>query len=530
MINKRKAFINGKIYTVDNSNPWAEALFVEGNYFKYVGTNEEVKQLIDSSTEIIDLKGHLVLPGFIDSHLHLMMGGFSLREVNLATVKSKKEFQNRLVDYVDELNPKFVKGGGWDHEIFNHPVLPDKDWIDEVVPDRPVFLTRLDLHMGLANSKALELAGITGDSVNPEGGVIQRDSAGKLTGILKDEAMQLIYRQMPQPTEDASIKAFKAALNEFKKFGITSVHDISRPRDLSFYHQLFLDGKLTCRINTITPITELESLINSGISFGFGNEYIKTGSVKAFSDGSLGSNTAWLFENYKDDPSTNGLPTDIVNSGRLKELTLKADQNKIQIATHAIGDKANDYVCSLYENATRENNKWERRHRIEHAQHMKHSQITRMKNENIIASMQPVHLMYDGVWCENKLNNDQLNSSYLIKSLLNAGVKVCFGSDWTVAPLNPLMGIFAAVTRRTNKGNNHKLVAIEGISVADAIKCYTLNAAYASYEEKIKGSIEAGKLADFIVLDKNIFELLPEAIIDTKIIMTVFDGEVINSI
>ena len=401
---EEKAFVNGKIYTVNEKEPTAEAVLIKGNRIIFVGSNKDVKQRYNNETQVIDLKGKLMLPGFIDGHVHLINGGYYLLGLDLRPAKSTKSFIQILKKYVESNNGKWITGGNWDHEAWEKKDLPVKEMIDPFTQNLPVFIERLDRHLGLANSFALKLAGITKDTKDPEGGTIIKDSkTGEPTGILKDNAMTLIYSIIPDHTKEENYKAGLAALEEAKKNGITSVQDITYKNNLITYQQLEKNGKLTCRIYTRLPIADYKNLADAGIQYDFGNNKLKLGSLKAFSDGSLGSATAWFFERYNQDTTTYGLPTDIVSDGRLEKWAIEADKNKLQICTHAIGDRANAYMLDLYEKIETVNPKWERRFRIEHAQHVRTSDIKRFSRLKVIVSAQPYHCIDDGVWAEKRI-------------------------------------------------------------------------------------------------------------------------------
>ncbi|MHB1687948.1 MAG: amidohydrolase [Ignavibacteriaceae bacterium] len=525
----KKTFVNGKIFTVNEKQPLTEAVVVQGNKILFTGSNNDAKIFIDKSTEVIDLKGKLMLPGFIDSHVHFIAGGFYLQGLDLRPAKSSEEFQYILKIYIERNRGKWITGGSWDHEAWESKLFPTKEMIDDFSGDTPVFISRLDGHIALANSLALKLARITKDTQNPEGGIIEKyPSRGEPTGILKDNAMLLISSIIPPPAPEEYYKAGLAALEEAKRFGVTSVHDISYKNDFAAYQNLDRDKKLTCRIYTRLPIADYNNLINAGVRFNFGNEKIKIGSLKAFSDGSLGAGTAWFFESYKDDKTNFGLPMEIVSNGNLEKWAMEADKNYLQLSIHAIGDRANSYVLDLYEKIQNTNHAWDRRFRIEHAQHVRKADLKRFAKLNAIVSAQPHHCFDDGAWAERKINEDQIEEAYSFKSFLENGIKLCFGSDWTVAPLNPLSGIYSAVTRNTSDGKKpNGWIPGEKISVEDSIQCYTINGAYASFEENIKGSIETGKLADMVVLSEDILSIDPNLIKDVKVDMTVFDGEII---
>jgi len=523
------AFINGKIYTVNKKFPLAESVIIEGNKITFVGSNVEAKKIIDEKTNVIELKGKLMLPGFIDNHTHFISGGFYLMGLNLRNAKSTSEFKNIIKDYAEKNLGKWITGGNWDHEAWETKELPHKNWIDEFTKETPVFVDRYDGHIALANSYALKLAGINKDTPNPEGGLIEKDTeTGEPTGILKDNAMSLISSIIPEQSDQDYQKACLIALEEAKRFGVTSIQDITYNRDLKTYQKIEKEGKLTCRIYTRLPISDYEHLIRLGIESGFGSDKIKVGSLKAFADGSLGASTAWFFEPYTQDTTNSGLPMEIVTNGDLEKWALEADLNKLQLSIHAIGDRANSFILDLFEKIKNKNPEWDRRFRIEHAQHIRFQDIPRFKQIGVIASVQPYHCIDDGVWAEKRIGSERIKYTYPFRSFLVHDVMLCFGSDWTVAPLNPLTGIYAAVTRRTvDDKNPDGWIPEQKITVEEAVKCYTINNAYASFEENIKGSIEVGKLADLVVLSEDIFLIDPIKIKEVKVEMTIFDGKII---
>jgi predicted amidohydrolase YtcJ len=524
----KKAFINGKIYTVNERQPFAETVITEGNKIIFTGSAQDAEQYIDNSTDVIDLNGKLMLPGFIDNHVHFTDGGFYLLGIDLRPAKSTAEFKKILKDYTEKHRGKWITGGNWDHEAWEVNDLPTKEMIDEFSGDTPIFVDRFDGHMGLANSYALNLAGITKDTESPEGGLIVKDpETGKPTGILKDNAMSLMYKVIPPPSADEVYEAALTALDEAKRFGVTSVQDMTFPADLRAYQRLENEDKLTCRIYTRFPIDNYKDLVDHIKKNGRGSDKLRHGSLKAYSDGSLGSMTAWFFEPYNQDTTTSGLPMEIILNGNLEKWAFDADKNKLQISTHAIGDAANAYMLELYKKIKEKNPAWDRRFRIEHAQHVRFEDIPEFRSTGVIASVQPYHCIDDGVWAEKRIG-DRIKYTYPFAAFLDFGVNLCFGTDWPVAPLNPLLGIYAAVTRRTlDDKNPDGWIPEQKITVEEAIKCYTINSAYASFEENIKGSIEAGKLADMIVLSDDIFTIDPVKIKDVNIEMTIFDGEII---
>jgi len=528
----KKAFINGKIFTVNPKQEWVEAVVTAGNKIIYVGSSDGAKKYIDDFTEVIDLNGKLMLPGFIDCHAHIVMGGEFLLNVNLTDVVTINEFKERIKNFALNNPNKWMIGGNWNHQLWKDAELPKKEWIDQFTKDTPVFVSRMDYHMVLANSYVLNLAGITKNTPDPAGGTIIKDPVtGEPTGILKDKAMDLVYRIIPKPTDKEFAEAIDAAMNEARRFGVTSIHDISYKNHLGALQNAERENRLTCRVYSRLLLENYKDFINSEIQFNFGNDKLKIGSLKAFADGSLGSSTAYFFESYEDDLNNYGLPMDVLSDGRLEKWMVESDKNKLQLSIHAIGDRAISELLDIVENMNRENPDWDRRFRLEHAQHITESDIRRSADLGVIVSAQPYHLYDDGCWAEKKIGKERLKNMLAFKSLLNNGVNLCFGSDWSVSTMNPIEGIYAAVTRQTADGKNpNGLIPEEKLTVEEAVQCYTINAAYASFQEEKVGSIEPGKFADLVILSDNIFEIDPPKIRDVKVITTVFDGELIYTI
>jgi hypothetical protein len=314
-----KAFINGKIYTVNEQQPYAEMVMTKGNKITYVGKTN--LNIIDVQTEVIDLEGKLMLPGFNDSHLHFTSGGNYLLGINLRPALSKEEFVEIIQSYILKRSlpvTAWITGGRWDHELWAEKTLPTKELIDPVSENTPVFVSRIDGHVGLANSKALELAGITKDTPDPAGGLIERNKDGNPTGILKDNAMDIVYKIIPPPSLEENIEAALRALEEAKKLGITSVQDLTQPDEFEAYKKILADGNLTCRIYSIWPIDKYEDIVRAGVTVGNEEGLLKRGGLKGYADGSLGASTAWLFEPYIQNPITSGLAIDIVTNGNLE--------------------------------------------------------------------------------------------------------------------------------------------------------------------------------------------------------------------
>ena len=528
-IAQKICFYNGKVYTVDARSSVAEAVVIENGRILFVGSTSEARTAwSDSRTKMVNLEGKLMLPGFIDNHTHFADGGMYLSGVDLRGAKSTTEFKSILKKYADSHKSEWISSGNWDHESWEVKDLPTKEMIDNLTKDSPVFIDRFDGHMALANSKALTLAGITKDTKSPDGGEIVKDiKTGEPTGILKDSAMSLIYSIIPALTPEQKIKYVQRALQEARENGITSVQDITFQPDLIAFQTLEKEDKLTCRFYTRLPINSYQNLVNTGIQVGFGSNKIKLGSLKAYADGSLGSSTALMFKPYDQNPNVKGLASDIIINGNLTKWATDADKNHLQLSIHAIGDSANYLMLKLFENITKTNPKWDRRFRIEHAQHVRFEDIPLFAKLGVIASVQPYHCIDDGVWAAKRIGT-RIDYTHPYKSFLDAGIKLCMGSDWSVAPLNAILGIYAAVTRQTVDGANPMgWIPKQKIGIADAIKEYTMNNAYAAFEEKEKGSIEPGKLADMVVLSDDILTIKPEKIQSVRVLMTIFDGKIV---
>jgi predicted amidohydrolase YtcJ len=523
--------VNGKIWTVNDKQAEIEAVAVLGNRIAAIGSTEEIRKWIGANTRVIDLQGKRVTPGFNDSHVHFLDGGMGLASVQLRDARTPEEFRDRIRDFAAKLpKGRWILNGNWDHENWTPPALPTRRLIDAVTPDNPVFINRLDGHMCLANSLALKLAGVTRQTPDPPGGAIVRDAGGEPTGVLKDAAMNYVYKVIPSPSEEVMAEAIRAALAYAAENGVTSVQDMSAsPEVFGVYQKLLANGEMTVRVYGIQPLSEWGRLARVGVRAWFGNDKLKVGGLKGFADGSLGSTTALFFEPYLDAPKTSGLPSDeMFPEGKMLDNILDADRAGLQVAVHAIGDKANKTILDVFAEVEKRNGARDRRLRIEHAQHLRPEEIKRFGAERVIASMQPYHAIDDGRWAENRIGPNRAKGTYAFRSLLVAGATLAFGSDWFVAPMEPLMGIYAAVTRRTFDGKRPQgWVPEQKITVAEAVRAFTMGSAYASGDEKVKGSIEVGKLADLVVLSADIFKSDPVEIEKAKVVMTIFDGKVI---
>lgn len=530
-VSAKLVLLNGKVWTVNEKQPEAEAVAVLDNRIIAVGSTKDIRKFIGKQTRVLDLHGRRVVPGFNDAHVHFFNGGAGLASVQLRDAKSPEDFAQRIAAFAKQIpRGRWILEGNWDHENWSPAKLPTRQLIDAVTPNHPVFVQRLDGHMALANSVALKLAGITKSTPDPPGGLIVRDAAGEPTGVLKDAAMNAVYQVIPNPSPAEIAEAVKAAMRYAAENGVTSVQDMSASSEvLRVYQQLLARDELTVRIYGHQPLSQWQRLADVGIRAAFGSDKLKMGGLKGFADGSLGSTTAWFFAPYLDAPSTSGLASDeLVDEAKMQERILKADQADLQVAIHAIGDKANNRILAMFAEAAKQNGARDRRFRIEHAQHLRPEEIQAFAAQKVIASMQPYHAIDDGRWAENRIGAGRAKGTYAFRSLLDAGAILAFGSDWFVAPMEPLMGIYAAVTRRTLDGKRPQgWVPEQKITVAEAIRAYTLGSAYASFDETRKGSIEVGKLADFAVLSADILKINPVEIEKVRVVMTIFDGKVI---
>jgi predicted amidohydrolase YtcJ len=523
---------DGIVWTGDSLRPWAEAVAVSGERIIAVGNSKEIGRLVGRDTRVVDLAGNLLLPGFIDSHTHFLDGGLALLNIRLRDVKTREEFATRVRDKARELaEGEWILNGDWDQQQFDPPELPRREWIDEVTPGHPVCLNRYDGHTVLVNSLGLRISGITAGTPSPPGGEIAKDPRkGEPTGILKDAAIELVSKHIPPPSPDTRLKAAEAALRLAAQKGVCSTHDMaSDTGHFAVYQKLLGAGKLTCRIYLYIPISEVDVYSRLSLKTPFGNDTLKIGGLKGFVDGSLGSSTALFFEPYSDDPKTSGLfHADMFPQGVMEQRLQAAEAAGLQVAVHAIGDRANAVILDLYEKTIARNGPRDRRWRVEHAQHMRPRDMERMAGLAVIASIQPYHAIDDGRWAERKIGPDRCRTTYAFRSLLDQGVKLAAGSDWTVAPLDPLAGIYAAVTRRTTDGKNpYGWYPEQKISLEEALRAYTTNGAFAEFGETTKGKISEGFLADLVVLDKNIFEGPPDKIIEARVRTTIVGGRVV---
>jgi predicted amidohydrolase YtcJ len=518
---------NGTIRTMDPKLPEARALAVLGNKIAAIGTDAEIKRLAGPRTRMIDLNGKTVIPGFNDSHVHFLQTGFQLASVDLRDAATPAEFVRRIKEFAAKLpKGRWILGGKWDHENWTPNDLPTAAMIDAATPDNPVFVSRLDGHMALANSLAMQLAGVSGETKDVDGGEIVRNQNGDPTGVFRDAAMGYINRVIPEAPWEAKLEAAQAASEHAASLGVTSVQDMSSGTDVGVFQELLRSGTLKTRIYACSQLGDYERWARTGVRAAFGDPMLRVGCLKGYADGSLGSTTAWFFEPYLDAPDSVGLASDEIP--RTPELVLGADKAGLQVNIHAIGDRANDEILDIFARTEQANGARDRRFRIEHAQHLRLEDIRRFGGQKIVASMQPFHIIDDGRWAWKRLDAPRLKGTYAFRTLLDTGGVLAFGSDSPVAPLNPLWGVYAAVTRRTLDDKNPTgWIPEQKISVEETVRAYTRGSAFAEFQDAIKGSLEPGKLADFVVLSDNIFSIDPVKIWDVKVRMTVVDGKVV---
>ena len=519
------AIVNAHIWTGNARRPWADALLVEGERIAAVGSSAEIRKRVKPGARVIDAHGMMVTPGFIDAHVHFLDGGFALSSVQLRDAPTKAEFIRRIQAYARTV-PKgtWILNGDWDHTNWGGE-LPERSWIDSVTPDNPVWINRLDGHMNLANSLALSAARITRDTKDVAGGSIVRDAAGNPTGILKDNAQNLMTA-VPDPSLEMNLRALDAAMRYVAERGVTSVDHMGTWDDLAIFERAHHDGLLRTRISAAVPLRTWERLRDTVAARGHGDAWLRIGGLKGFVDGSLGSHTAAMLEPFTDAPTDRGF---FVNTPEhLYEWTSGADKAGLQVIVHAIGDRAIRTQLDIFERVERENGARDRRFRIEHAQHIAPSDIPRFAKLGVIASVQPYHAIDDGRWAEKVIGPERAKGTYAFRSLLDAGTTLAFGSDWFVAPPTPLFGIYAAVTRRTlDDAHPSGWVPEQKITVQQALRAYTSGSARAGFQEKSVGVLEPGMLADLVVIDRDITRIPPEAIRDARVMVTMVGGRVV---
>jgi predicted amidohydrolase YtcJ len=546
--------VHGNIYTgVEAPSSFhamqrVEALAIRADRIQAAGTENEILKLKGPQTQVINLGGHFVMPGFNDAHLHLASAGFRRLTVDLTGVKSLNEFRDRIRVRVQTAEPgEWITGGGWDHTLWPVKELPSRWDIDEVTTDHPVFLQRVDGHIAVANTRALQLASISLASKDPEGGKIDRDLSGSPTGILRETARDAVSAVIPKPTREKRRQAIAAALQDLAQWGITSAQDNSSWEDFQIYEQLEREGKLTARISEWLAFDDsLETLKAHRAQHPGSDNMLHTGMLKGFMDGSLGSRTAALLEPYADDPKNSGLPQ--YDQAKLTAMTKERAGAGFQIGFHAIGDRGVQMALDAFASTGRVGTgrvetgvspvqaerssadlSTDHRFRIEHAQVTTLAQIARFKQLKVIASMQPNHLLTDMNWAMDRLGPKRAATSYAWAEFLKKGVTLAFGTDYPVEPVTPFRGLYAAVTRKSEDGKKEYFPE-EKLTMEQAIAAYTTGSAFAEFAEKEKGTLAPGMLADFVVLDRDVTAVAPEKVLGTKVLRTVVGGETVHEV
>jgi len=516
------AVTDARIWTGDDAEPWAEAMAIDGERILAVGSNADIAPYLTASTTLVD-GGALVVPGFIDTHVHFLDGGEALESVQLRDVTSREQFRQRFADYVETIEPgEWILGGAWDHEAWGGE-LPTREWVDDLTPDNPVWVFRLDGHMALGNSLALAAGGVDADSLDVPGGEIVRDEEGRPTGLLKDNAMNPVYAAVPPPPEARRDRQLRAALAYLAANGVTTVHDMSNFDSLAVFRRAHARDELTVRIYAAVPLSEWQDLVHDIAENGRGDEMLTTGALKGFMDGSLGSHTAAMLEPFTDAPDDLGMLINPVDD--MRGWVTAADAAGLHVAVHAIGDSAIRDLLDIYLDAAEKNGRRDRRFRMEHAQHIHPDDLHRFAAQDVVASMQPYHAIDDGRWAERVIGPERSATTYAFRSLIDSGAHVSFGSDWFVAPASVIEGIYAAVTRRTLDGAHPDgWVPEQKVTVEEALRAYTVAGAYASFDEDNRGRLKAGMLADFVVLDRDLTTIDVDDIRGTKVLRTVVGG------
>lgn len=518
---------HGKVWTGDAGNPTATAVVVQGDRIVYVGDDATAARRAGDGARVVDLHGHSLLPGIIDAHVHCLDGGNELLAPDLRSATSAEQMAQRLAAFAATL-PKgsWIESGNWDHQNWPGAALPTAADLDRHVRDHPVFVTRLDGHMAVANSLAMRIAGIGADTPDPPGGSIVRDAAGAPAGVFKDAAMALVRVRIPAWNQEQRLQRARLALQHAASLGVTSMHDMLYSfAAFDTWQQLRQRGELTCRITVYTPIADIGKWGAVRVRRGFGDDWLRLNGCKAFADGSLGSSTAWFDLPYDDAPQTSGLPMPELTDGAMQEALSQCAHLGLQPAVHAIGDRANATVLDLFAATA---GLRALRPRIEHAQHLRAGDIARFADLGVVASMQPYHAIDDGRWAEARIGSARCKTTYAFRSLLEAGAVLAFGSDWPVAPLSPWLGIHAAVSRSTLDGAHPDgWVPEQKLTLQQALTAYTRGGAFAGFAEDRLGVLRAGYLADLVVLDRDLAATPVAQLRDVQVVSTMVGGRTV---
>jgi predicted amidohydrolase YtcJ len=519
------AIVNARVWTGDARRPWADAVLVRNERIDAVGSSAEIKKRAGVAVKTVDAKGMMLTPGFIDSHVHFLDGGFALSSVKLRDARTKAEFVRRIKEFAASMpEGTWITNGDWDHTNWGGE-LPERSWIDSVTPHNPVWINRLDGHMNLANSLALRAAHVDRTTKDVDGGTIVRDASGEPTGVLKDNATGLVWSAMPAPGVEMSLRALDSAMTYVAQRGVTSVQHMGTWEDLAIFERAHQAGALRTRISAAVPLATWARLRDTVAARGRGDAWLRIGGLKGFVDGSLGSHTAAMLAPFSDAPTDRGL---FVNTPEdLYAWTSGADKAGLQVIVHAIGDRAIRTQLDIFERVAREDGARDRRFRIEHAQHIAPADMPRFGALGVIASMQPYHAIDDGRWADKVIGPERAKGTYAFRSLLDNGATLAFGSDWFVAPATPLEGIYAAVTRRTlDDKHPDGWVPEQKITVEQALRAYTSGAARAMFREQEIGIIAPGMLADLVLVDRDLTRIPAPTIRDAQVMLTMVGGRV----
>jgi len=504
------------------------AVAIAGGKILAIGDSAEIARYVGSRTQVLQAHGGLIMPGLADGHTHFIAGGFQLASVNLRDAATPQEFVRRLRDYASHLKPgEWILGGDWDHTLWRGAPLPHHEWIDSVTPNNPVFISRLDGHMALANAAAMRAAKITSATRDPVGGEIPRDAHGEPIGIFKDNAEGLIDAAIPAPSVEQEDSALSRALVHAASLGVTATGNMSASwANLAAYQRMEHAGRMTLRVSLYLPLEDWRTVADSVRQHGAGDDWVQIGGVKGYMDGSAGSRTAFFFEPFSDSAGYRGLMRQPESD--MRAWVGAADSAGLQIAVHAIGDRANAIILAIYDSVARAHGPRDRRLRVEHAQHLRPQEIPLFGARRVVPSMQPYHAIDDGRWVEQRIGPERIKTTYAFRTLLDTDAPLAFGSDWTVAPLNPMLGVYAAVTRRTLDGKNpNGWVPDQKITVGEALRAYTHGNAWATFNEQKWGTLAAGRFADVVVLDHDPFAVPAESLGTIKPRYTIVGGRVV---
>ena len=520
----------GVVWTgLSSGGPQRGAVAIARGKILAVGDSAELARYVGPRTEVVRADGGLVLPGLADAHTHFTDGGFQLASLDLRDAATPQEFVRRIAAFAQtRKRGEWILGGDWDHTLWRGAPLPRHEWIDSVTPDNPVFVNRLDGHEALANAAAMKAAGVTRGTAAPAGGEIVRDArTGEPIGIFKDRALDLIGRAIPPPSPEQRDSALARALAHAASLGVTATAHMSASwEDLASYRRLERAGRLTLRVAVYLPLESWRTVADTVGRLGPGDDWVKIGGLKGYMDGSAGSRTAYFFQPYSDSAGYSGLLQH--PEADMRQWIGAADAAGLQIAVHAIGDRANAILLAIYDSVARAHGPRDRRFRVEHAQHLRPEDIPLFGKLGVIPSMQPYHAIDDGRWVQQRIGPERIKTTYAFRTLLDTGAKLAFGSDWTVAPLDPILGVYAAVTRRTLDGKNPGgWVPQQKITVAEALRAYTVGSAYATFDEAKRGVLAPGYDADVVVIDRNLFTLPPDSLDRARVRHTIVGGKVV---